>query len=155
MKKSKDLEKFDGWDSKEESRGVLYVCPQCGVKRVNEFPISDESGDKYCPDCNYTIEESNKYTQGPWILTMNGDLISRSMTNDDGNSKLILAMVLNTEKMDKENYANARLIAAAPELLEALKGFVDNAIDNPRYASNQVKYYRGIFRQAIAKAEGK
>jgi hypothetical protein len=48
--------------------------------------------------------------------------------------------------------ANARLIAAAPELLEALKGILEigkRDTTNPKYDG----YYRTA-REAIAKAEG-
>jgi len=34
-----------------------YICPECEVKRVQPFPVSDESGDTYCPDCNHTFED--------------------------------------------------------------------------------------------------
>jgi hypothetical protein len=29
-------------------------CANCSVVRTSAFPISDESGDSYCPDCNIT-----------------------------------------------------------------------------------------------------
>lgn len=32
-----------------------YKCPNCNVKRTSAFPMSDETGDTYCPDCNYTF----------------------------------------------------------------------------------------------------
>ena len=33
-----------------------YKCPICNTKRTQDFPISDETGDKYCPDCNTTLQ---------------------------------------------------------------------------------------------------
>lgn len=44
--------------------------------------------------------------------------------------------------------ANARLISAAPELLEALRHIVNGALSLPRFAEEQA-------RAAIAKAEGR
>ena len=32
-----------------------YTCPNCSTKRVNPFPVSDETEDVYCPDCNATL----------------------------------------------------------------------------------------------------
>ena len=74
----------------------------------------------------------------------------------------------NTIRSEKENYwlatmdswdgavnheANAHLIAAAPELLEALKGIIEigkRDMSNQKYDS-----YFEYAKQAIAKAEGK
>lgn len=36
---------------------TIYACPNCGVTRKTEFPISDVTHDTYCPDCNFTIRE--------------------------------------------------------------------------------------------------
>ena len=37
-----------------------YKCPNCDVKRINPFPVSDETGDTYCPDCNWTFDETKE-----------------------------------------------------------------------------------------------
>ena len=29
-----------------------FICWYCNRERVAEFPVSDETGDIYCPDCN-------------------------------------------------------------------------------------------------------
>jgi len=34
-----------------------YTCPDCGHERINKFPISDETSEMYCPDCNTTIDD--------------------------------------------------------------------------------------------------
>ena len=47
-----------------------FTCLNCGTKREKDFPI-DEQNDRYCPDCNYTMEEPGmvneaKHTPTPW-----------------------------------------------------------------------------------------
>ncbi len=104
----------------------------------------------------------NTFTPGPWYWANYGDsemLISETkhrpvvlcagkgviMTSVDG--------ILNPVSNDN---ANARLIAAAPELLHALKDvvyFIENPDDNPPVK----EWVKGILSQAneaIAKAEG-
>jgi hypothetical protein len=55
---------------------------------------------------------------------------------------------LNIEEFP-ERQANARLIASAPELLEALE-LIANSLSSER----QVEYMQGIARAVIAKAKG-
>ena len=38
-----------------------YKCPNCDTKREQDFPISDETGDKYCPNCNWSLGENMEY----------------------------------------------------------------------------------------------
>ena len=79
-----------------------------------------------------------KHTQAPWQVgattTLNGEAVSEIMSGDD-----TIAISMNYSEAD------ARLIAAAPELLEALKDaypFVSNA------------NLRAQIGNLIAKAEG-
>ena len=57
----------------------------------------------------------SKHTSGPWAIYVNApsDIVIRKMSKD-GYELCSIARV-------SSGYANARLIAAAPELLEALK----------------------------------
>lgn len=67
---------------------------------------------------------------------------------EDGMSTQILAA---TGRLDSELLANARLIAAAPELLAALKGLIeDGAIEQALLEPGRVS----LARAAISKAEG-
>lgn len=86
----------------------------------------------------------SKHTPGPWHIaypyqTAGWGLCVRS-------SSRILVRVVGRDQSQKE--ADARLIAAAPELLEALKAMLDY------YGSNTACVYcQDMARAAIAKAE--
>ena len=68
-------------------------------------------------------------TPGPWrVSEKRGDLIDiRHNDNGIGAISLNLAHVVARQSWLKEAEANARLIAAAPELLEALQKMVSKA----------------------------
>lgn len=74
-----------------------------------------------------------KGTPGPWrVSEKRGDLIDiRHENNEPGAMSLNLAHVVARQSWLKEAEANAHLIAAAPELLEALQAclsWVNNGI---------------------------
>ena len=84
---------------------------------------------------------NSKHTPGPWSYQEWGRLI---LDSGQGSSQLQVATVaLNTRR--DEGTANARLIAAAPELLEALEDIVSNGYG---------MYAAKLARAAIAKATG-
>jgi hypothetical protein len=62
---------------------------------------------------------TTKYTPGPWEYNWN----ATRWVIDSAPAHAIAC----TAGYEPENKANARLIAAAPELVEALRGFVDGA----------------------------
>jgi hypothetical protein len=92
----------------------------------------------------------SKYTAGPWH-------VFRDEINDsDG---LTVARVVRFVPLYREQSdANARLIAAAPDLLEALSGMVAVfAMNNaePIELRNALQHQMAGARAAIAKAEGR
>jgi len=106
-----------------------------------------------------TVEDSmptNSHTPGPWDKIVHDDKCSRV------GAKTLIAVVYSEAFKDRENQeANARLIAAAPDLLEALKKF-------EHAATSWHEFHHGTHIEcdelcaciepathAIAKAEGK
>ena len=94
---------------------------------------------------------SATHTPGPWQVSRtdpNGQPIVASATD------LELATCWHhcVGGMEREAHANARLIAAAPELLEALKAIVDDLLDGDDTGALQVAQHAGL--AAISKATG-
>lgn len=89
----------------------------------------------------------NKYTNGPWETAVNSSNEWDVCLPDGGD------MVADLAKCDNQE-ANARLIASAPDLLEACKELLTYI-----EADNELKVYMypqsiDYARQTIAKAEG-
>lgn len=79
---------------------------------------------------------TTKHTPGPWIGAgpSFGDPLPRYTTeiiteSEDENGEVRSICELPVAHHDDENEANARLIAAAPELLAALQAFIDGGYD--------------------------
>ena len=100
-----------------------------------------------------------KHTPGPWITRAGetNDKYGRTLgvvvdeSNNDGVSKAVCYVSPESDITD-EDVANAKLIAAAPELLEALK-------ELQAYANKTIGNHGPIamwskVREAIAKTEG-
>lgn len=93
------------------------------------------------------------YTPGPWALHVDGVLVLGAGPNPQAVVDCETSASPNLRRAERE--ANARLIAAAPELLEACKRLLtfneELAVDigvSAHYPS------AGFARAAIAKAEG-
>lgn len=95
----------------------------------------------------------SKFTKGPWRLDQYENIL-------DANDRkvVVTGVALSMSGIDSEVSANARLISAAPDLLEALERYVhaiavgggsdkDLIMDAIRQADNKA-------RAAIAKAKG-
>lgn len=97
------------------------------------------------------------HTKGPWSYIGNGDVVAKS-DKYCGGEKDIASVFLT---VNDEDEANARLIAAAPDLLKALeelsKSFIGTYGDDPR-SDNEIDLHRAFWekkaRTAIAKATG-
>lgn len=97
---------------------------------------------------------SNTHTPGPWHLGLSQSG-RRFVYSSRGEQPLMPNVKLNKTGVTREMEANARLIAAAPEMLEALKSaenFVDDHSEES-YAAGQTLLAR--IRAAISKAEGR
>ena len=88
-----------------------------------------------------------KHTAGPWMLTDDGFIIS-------GLSKGYITIAdPHCSDLDiDESEANAALIAAAPEMLEALRYCIKGYDNNPEWSHVDALYMIG---KAINKAENK
>jgi hypothetical protein len=85
---------------------------------------------------------STQHTPGPWKFgsISNGDFYKRNIAGADG-----YHVALTSSRDDAEVDANARLIAAAPELLEALQAIIDTGLSTSKIGAAKI---------AIAKATG-
>lgn len=81
----------------------------------------------------------SKHTPGPWMVRSTGSV---------GTDNMMVANVYPMEDQNLEEHdANARLISAAPELLDALLGVVE-------YTALFDDFTQAAMRAAIAKATG-
>ena len=97
-----------------------------------------------------------KYTPAPWSANWNGYYYQID-SESDGQIGDVCASLFIDDKKDKGK-TNARLIAAAPELLEALT-FIVEQITNEKNANHTLEAYThgvgiDMAKKAIAKANG-
>lgn len=85
------------------------------------------------------------HTPGPWAIT--NEHCDNITVHADG---LYVANIVTNRDCVDDDTANARLIAAAPELLEALRGMVDHA-----YHGVRAEHWRRVAIAALAKATGR
>lgn len=103
----------------------------------------------------------SKHTPGPWV-TDNSVLRGSINRLDEPRRHIALTSDWENEKGDREqNEANARLIAAAPELLEALEsaiecGMVPSSTAKDGGATRHARQVvvADMIRDAVAKAKG-
>lgn len=96
----------------------------------------------------------SKHTPGPWVHLGCGDIVQKA-EDYSGDIKDIAAVYLT---LGDEDEANARLIVAAPELLEMLctaLPFIEDAELDPAYKAGHVAEISKQIRALIAKATGK
>lgn len=101
------------------------------------------------------------HTPGPWLTDIENPVTDIKATGflevlDDANGTLAF---VNCESMppSKEDFANARLIAAAPELLAAVEDLLDvldMETDAQKEVSEQTQEVLDAAYAAIAKAKG-
>ena len=89
------------------------------------------------------------HTPGPWAIQ---DFEGEDVAIVGAGDYFIARVQFSDEELEDENQANARPIAAAPDLLAALKALLPEGWDD-----GVMDHMPGVFaaRSAIAKAEGK
>lgn len=91
--------------------------------------------------------KSFKGMPGPWVASKTDRSIGPVSRDDDQSYGMILPVAwVEFDGNDAYQQANANLIAAAPDLLEALQLFIDAQI--------LPEYHQGVARAAISKALG-
>jgi hypothetical protein len=101
------------------------------------------------------------HTPGPWATEYYEDSIN--IVSTDPNPELYITLLAHPEtgELTEQDWANARLVAAAPELLEALKlmlkAYQDGVFTMPGYTPllERVSEAAHAAKDAIAKAEGR
>ena len=110
----------------------------------------------------------SKHTPGPWFETIVPTSAGSAITIQSADHRIAIIYVDGIRKgIDDElprsiqNRANARLIAAAPDLLAVLKAFSDyvhqeqSATDGAvTYSTTAINHWAFLARAAIAKATG-
>ena len=87
-----------------------------------------------------------KHTPGPWEVTDDGYIIKSKKCQV---GEVYFYSYEDGERIDIPYRANARLMAAAPEMLLILKAFVANGLDAPEFL-----FARDMAEKTIAKIEG-
>lgn len=104
------------------------------------------------------METKITHTPGPWNVRNHGDTNLYTVEQTDGQLRSIIAEIreawLCPEHVGDGNQAPriARLIAAAPEMLEALKQANEQLGNDPRWKVSTLRL--DVIRAAIAKATG-
>jgi hypothetical protein len=115
---------------------------------------------------NSEVTEKIAHTPGPWYCNKTGEMKYSGFTiREKKTARSICAYASNGKRPLEEQQANANLIAAAPELLEALKAFVSHSMGGTNNnGETWIGWQKGegdsadklaFARAAIAKAEGR
>lgn len=101
----------------------------------------------------------SNHTPGPWILSPNHAFVDRVYVPEFGVELGGVVRIAHVANADGDREANAHLIAAAPELLEAGKALLGNTsgimgLDTNEYRCVQMSLLEQL-AEAIAKAEGR
>lgn len=96
----------------------------------------------------------SKHAPGPWAIEFDGDEQPRRIVDRDGEHVTYIdGSRYHDNREDPEALANCALIAAAPELLSALKDCLEGMAEQGVELCEHIAVAKA--RAAIAKAEGK
>lgn len=162
----------DDPESRETAGGPWFLCAECagrlqargcGFSSKEAGPIWEGQIHEDCAVCGHSAptpanpqpRPAAKHTEGPWNFFNSGAGLIRS---ENGKTIAQLKSVSRqgfrkAADLDEE-VANARLIAAAPALLEALRYTVKCLEANRKCTCNKCNAKMDAARAALAKAEG-
>lgn len=133
-------------------------CDDCGHRGpANRFPVErhEDGGDwERCPECGSrsvrldATETRADHTPGPWNYGYHEVIENYIVGPDNGDGIRVVADVGPSRRAD------ARLIAAAPELLEAAETALQWVAGEGGYDTLEPHEIEDILRDAIAKAKG-
>ncbi len=92
------------------------------------------------------------HTPGPWRLLNRESRYAVPVVDDKAEYRIAEVLVYDGSSR-KESDANARLIVAAPELLQALKAMLHEFVELPEMAHTERGYAAALARRAIGRAE--
>lgn len=92
------------------------------------------------------------HTPGPW--TVDGEYVMATLGNDPGESFAIAECWDYPDMAFGEAVANARLMAAAPDMLKALQAIAAAEIQWEEGLDANIDWLKSIARHAIAEIEG-
>lgn len=102
------------------------------------------------------IEEKAKHTPGPWHV--DGDASAEPyqviVRHDQTGARIAIAVDSHHPLLARDGQANARLIAAAPDLLQACRVALAEVTNHPDGHMSQFQFAYRALRAAIAKAGG-
>lgn len=95
-----------------------------------------------------------KHSIGPWKTNDIGR--PRIVADSDGNpvAMILLQVILDSEERDAVDFANATLVAAAPDMLDILKLASRVLAANPK-DEQDLDVLRAVILDCVSKAEGK
>lgn len=96
-----------------------------------------------------------KHTSGTWVASFNGNDDTRIFAETVGDSPRCIAKINTPVGRSLESCANAKLIALAPDMLDALCAalpFVEDALKSEDFKPGYVKQRAEMIRALIAKA---
>ncbi len=103
---------------------------------------------------------TTKHTPGPWIVTEGDNVYAK---RNEGPSLPVASCAVSRSVTTKHRQANARLIAAAPDMLEALPGLIECAeilaaqcrVAGDEAHANMWQARADAGKASLAKAEGR
>ena len=143
---------FEQHETPELHSAKCKTCDGSGLDKKHTYPDGTYAACETCEGYGTTMNTTT-HAPGPWKVVPHEHSDFDGLTVQSG-CGLVATIPSNNcpyEEQDDENFANARLIASAPELLDALRRVMEQITDTG--TCNLLEGTRAI--AVIAKAEGR